>query len=78
MYTRVQLFHLDNITIHLGFFLLKKEFFILGEALESGKKIIFNKQISDKNGTAVSYTLNGRKTVFSHGFSCRFMPPQSQ
>lgn len=39
-------------------------FFIFEEALESGKKIIFNKQISDKSGTAVLCTPGGEKTTF--------------
>lgn len=68
MYLRVQLFHLDNIAIHLGFFssffIRAVVFFIFEEALESGKKIIFNKQISDKSGTAVSHTPGGGKTAF--------------
>lgn len=65
MYLRVQLFHLDNITIRLVFFFIRgKEFFNLQEAAESGEKKIFNKQILDKNGTAASAALNGRKPVF--------------
>lgn len=61
MYLRVQFFHLDNITIHLGFFLLEeKNSSSLGKHGE-WEKIIFNKQISDKK---CSYTLNGRKIVF--------------
>lgn len=31
MYLIVQLFLLDNITIHLGFFIRAEEYFILGE-----------------------------------------------
>lgn len=69
MYFRVQLFHLDNITIHLGFFLFSffiraTEFFIFGGSTGGWEKIIFNKQISDKSGTVVSYASNRRKTVF--------------
>lgn len=70
MYLRVQLFHLDNIAIHLGFYFFL--LFLLEQWYSSslrkhwgvGKKI-FNKQISDKRGTAVSYTPTEGKQLFT-------------
>lgn len=80
MYLIAQLFLLDNITIHLGFFIRAEEFFILGEALEKKKKQTLI--ISDLRSMWIAQLcpiLSAQsKTSFSHGFHCKFMPPLRQ